>query len=96
MSINTEIIYCNVLSDDALTEGHWFFHTGQNSQCAQAHKNEHLWTLIIDFERYNKPINNDLSFKSIEECKIFVSEYFETPVKEVSVEKFESYLARDL
>ena len=83
------ILYCHAKDDTTLTAGHWFYHLGQDAQCAQAYEENNKWTLYIDFEKYNKPLSEDFySFNSLDECKKFVSDYFECAVEEVNPEDF--------
>jgi hypothetical protein len=84
---NNEILYCHAKrSTKKISAGHWFFHTGQWAQCAQASRSrDGIWSLHIDFQMRNKPLESTyLLFDSIDECKEFVSDYFGQAVRQVS------------
>jgi len=73
-----------------LTPGHWFYHTGQCAQCAEAGKTKDgRWSVRVNFAPFDKELpENAVIFDSVEEVKQFVSEYFESPVVKVTVREF--------
>lgn len=91
MSRIGEILYCHVKSGATRLEpGHWFFHTGQYVQCAQAHSDKDgRWHLSIDLKVRGKPLDGQSwEFASIEDCKTYVADYFECPVREIKPSEF--------
>jgi hypothetical protein len=85
-SLMWEILYCHVTRRNrTISPGHWFFHTGQWADCANACRTKDgKWHVEINFAPGGKQKpDNPLTFNSIEEVKRFVSEYFETPVTKV-------------
>ena len=47
------------------------------------------WTVSIDFEVRNKPLAEPTrKFDSIEQCKAFVADYLERPMREIKAKDF--------
>jgi len=65
-----------------LEPGHWFFDEGRWALCASTGKiGRQSWELTIYWEVRNKPRpEQPLIFKTLDEVKTFVSEYFGRPV----------------
>ena len=91
-----EILYVHVRSDSrSLTPGHWFFDDGHHAQCASAsYICRNKWSLYLNFEVAGKPLEaNPVDLRTLDECKDFVSDYFDGEVSEVSV-NYMKYLMR--
>lgn len=75
------ILYCHA-KRQTRTVGHWFFHTGQWAQCAEASRaGGGQWHVRICFAPYDKKLPEDSAiFNSIEEAQQFVSKYFDVPI----------------
>jgi hypothetical protein len=83
------ILYCHVpKSTDRVSQGHWFYLEGQGIQCAQVAQTNEGWNLYIDAEIYGKPLPDLLQFKTIDECKKFVSGYFDEPILDIRPKDF--------
>ena len=78
----------------SVSAGHWFYHTGQDAQCAFAEQRaDGRWLVHLNFEVWNKPLpNTTLDFESIAEVKDFIQDYFEKPLVEVSPRHFAQLL----
>ena len=86
-----EVLYCHATKKTRTVDpGHWFFHTGQWSQCAEASRvADGRWQVRICFAPYAKKLPEDaVNFGSIDEVKHFVSEYFEVPLVKVKSSDF--------
>lgn len=93
MTLMKKILYCHARKGArSIDPGHWFFDTGQYAICAAANcVRRGQWSLDVYYEVHNKPLaNSRLEFKSVDECKAFVSGYFGGPVVNVSVRKLPS------
>jgi|SRR6516225_1931170 hypothetical protein len=65
-----EILYCHATRQTRkVGAGHWFFHTGQWAQCAEAGKSKDgHWYVLINFAPFGKTLPpKDVPFGSIEE-----------------------------
>ncbi len=86
-----EVLYCHATRQTrTVSPGHWFFHTGQWAQCAEASRaGDGQWHVRICFAPYDKKLPEDSAiFSSIEEAQQFVSEYFDVPVVKVKPSDF--------
>lgn len=86
-----EILYCHATRKTRTVDpGHWFFHTGEWAQCAEASKAEDgQWQVRICFAPHDKKLPEDSAiFNSIEEAQQFVSKYFDVPVVKVKPSDF--------
>ena len=85
------ILYCHAKRQTrTIGRGHWFFHTGQWAQCAEASRAaDGRWQVRIYFAHYAKNLPEDaVNLGSIEEVQHFVSEYFEVSVVKVKSSDF--------
>jgi hypothetical protein len=73
-----------------LDPGRWFFHTGQWVQCAEVGKmGAKDWQLTIGLKVWNKPLlSHERHFKSLDDAKKFVSDYYEEPVIDCDPDEF--------
>jgi hypothetical protein len=86
-----EILYCHAKrATRKVGPGHWFFHTGQWAQCAQAWKTKKgYWQVQVSFAPFGKKVPEHApTFASIEEVQQFVGEYFRATVIEVRPDEF--------
>ena len=86
-----EILYCHATRQTRkVGAGHWFFHTGQWAQCAEAGKSKDgHWYVLINFAPFGKTLPpKDVPFGSIEEVQRFVAEYFGKKVVKVKPNDF--------
>ena len=86
-----EILYCHAIRKTRTVDpGHWFFHTGQWAQCAEASRAaDGRWQVRICFAPHAKNLPEDVvNLGSIEEVQHFVSDYFEVPVVKVKSSDF--------
>lgn len=86
-----EILYCHAIRNTRTVDpGHWFFHTGQWAQCAEASRAaDGRWLVRICFAPHAKNLPEDVvNLGSIEEVQHFVSDYFEVPVVKVKSSDF--------
>jgi hypothetical protein len=90
MTKSGEILYCHATRQTRkVGPGHWFFHTGQWAQCAEAwNAKDGHWHVRISFTPVSKKLPEDVAFGSIEEVQRFVSEYFGTRVIKVKPSDF--------
>lgn len=86
-SVSREILYVHApRQTTTVGPGHWFFHTGQWAQCAEAGRSKDgRWRVVISFVPHGKERPDEgLSFASIEEVQRFVGDYFGCKVRKVS------------
>jgi hypothetical protein len=86
-----EILYCHAKRQTRkVGPGHWFFHTGQWAQCAEASRTKDgQWYVHIAFAPYGKRLpGQGKTFQSLDDALLFVSEFFERPVSKVRPSDF--------
>ena len=87
----SQILYCNATDDPRqagyIDPGHWFFDTGHWVVCASAYDcGDGTWGVDIMLDS-GKPATPP-KLRSVDDCKAFVSQYFEAPVVDVEPSDF--------